>query len=335
MTFSGPTARWSASLARPAWGVAVAGERAFLSIGDRVRAYALDTGRGLWEATADGPADQPHSAPVVAGARVLVATPDGGVEAFDTSSGHLDWAAPDATERGSPSFVAGVTPVLTVAEEQGVVIAVGGGRASAYGLADGDLRWVRPDVQYAPARVSGATSMLTVQASAETGGARLVGLDVATGAPTWEATLDGRVPARPDQDGHRAAVRVDDRLVAVDVRDGMRQTVARGDFAGIPMVVGGSVVTGTPAGAVAYGLDGGLRWRRTGTAGDVVTRDGTTAVLVERGIRAIGIDIRDGRARFVLTPSGWFGDAAIRSGELVLATLSPTHGRLAVYDLGS
>ncbi len=323
-----PAIRWSRQLERPAWGVEIAEGRVFVTIGDELRAYAADTGDMLWAATTAGSPDAPRSAPLAIADRVVVARPDGGVTAFYVATGARAWDAAGRT------FDVEAPRLTLVAEGEPLLVAESGGRAIAYRVADGRPRWLVQDISAVSAWLVGAPNLVAVR-GAPTGGrpSTLVGIDVTTGRPAWTTPLDGRVVLAPVQDGGRAVVRVDDRLVVVDAREGTLTPLGQGRFVGAPVLAGGMVVVGTFDGVEALGLDGRVRWHDD-RPGEVVAGRGIVALLLEHGIRVTGLDVRTGDERFAVTPSGWFGGEATDGSSLVLVTSSPTRGRLEVYDLG-
>jgi outer membrane protein assembly factor BamB len=233
-------------------------------------------GAVLWQVTHDRLRDV---APAL-GIDIVVAAAEGGVVAFDRTTGAERWVASLGNERPT-------APVLT---PDLVVVLTWEGHAVAFGRADGRERWraALPGGAMATPVVDASTLVAMWQPVSHDGAAGVVGLDLRTGATKWAQPIEpGGVggPALAGDGGRGLVVLVggDLRAHAFDIADGTVRWVA--DTAGgagspeVPPVAEGSdvIVADRLTGLTRLAAtDGTRRWAVAGPG--VVERGGPVAL---------------------------------------------------------
>jgi outer membrane protein assembly factor BamB len=239
----------------------VAGERAYVGVGDEpaVVAVELASGEIAWRRRLRG--DWLPASVAVADGTVYAGTATGAVTALDTGTGEERWSTPvvepPEEARRDLSFGLGVAPAVDVAGGR-VVVGDETGVLHAVDAASGDRTWsfAPPTRKRARARArdrdeafdgfawgGAAVADGTVYAGCEDG--RLYALDAATGEPTWRFWAWGGVESRPAVTDAAVYVGADDAMVyALDRATGDRhwEAATDGRVRAGPAVVDGTVL---------------------------------------------------------------------------------------------
>lgn len=188
-----------------------------------VHAIDRETGRGIWDRAID---DTPYSPPMVAGDELVLGTREGSVVSLATADGSQRWTR--ALE-GSIRTVPAVT-------ENAVVVRGTDGLVAALDRESGDVLWRRsvapglgpgdfkgPAIRDGRVYVEGSTGE-----DGESADRHLLALDVQSGEPVWDRSVQGSVlqlVARPD----RVIAFHGDSIHAHDPADGATRWTAEQD----------------------------------------------------------------------------------------------------------
>jgi outer membrane protein assembly factor BamB len=232
-----------------------------------------------------------HQNPPVLGGGRLFLTDQGGLAAYDATTGHQLWTKRfvDPADESAPVLaVAGGT--LLVATDDCQSQSDPDGDLTAYDVATGAVRWhVHRD---APMYTGVVDGNVIVVAGGDAGQDQVSGYRVGDGKHLWDRA-DVRMAAGVSAGGRVLLSRIDNGTIAVRMSDGGRVWSTSTEWSAVAATPNGHRFLVTNAGGdlvEVYGGSGDVAWTAKGRAGQVAVD--ANHVTVANGTELIGLDAK-------------------------------------------